>query len=206
MIRSSVRKRLRNVYYRTPPSIPNPPVILYANHHGWMDGYLMYLLVNKLELVSLDWIQEYDAFPLFRYVGGLRFAAGDVMDRAHTVRKTIRAMRKEAKSLVLFPEGVLHRPPDLLPFGRAMQTVATKVPGVTLLPIAIRYEYALHERPEAWISVGAPHRWDSLEECQERIGDLLLERDLTFDVLFSGTPDINERMDMRNMGDRGRVR
>lgn len=197
MIRSSVRKRFHTVWWNAPTYQLTPPVILYANHHGWMDGYLMYVLVKRLGLVSLDWIQEFDAFPLFRFVGGLRFAAGDVAGRATTIRHTIRELNK-GRSLVIFPEGELHRPPGLLPFGRAVQTVARKVQSVTMLPVAIRYEFAMHERPEACLVLGNPHAWKSLAHCENALSELLQRTKMEGEVLFQGTRDINERMDMRH--------
>lgn len=207
MIRRSVHSRFHTVYWSA-PSTPLPaPAILYANHHGWMDGYLMFHLVSRLGLACVDWIEEFDAFPLFRRVGGMRFAKGDISGRAATIRRTISLMR-EGKSLVLFPEGVLHRPPALRQFGRAIELIANKVPGVTLAPIAIHTELSMHERPEAWLSIGEPHRFESLRCCEMRLGEQLdllrcqVSRGKEFEVLAQGTPDVNERWDMRRIRNR----
>jgi len=197
MVRRSVRQRFHTVWWNAPQTAPRAPAVLYANHHGWMDGYLMFYLVTKLGLPSVDWIEEYDAFPLFKTIGGIRFAAGDTAGRALAVRQTIRLMKHQGKSLVIFPEGVLHQPPDVLPFGKALETVATKVGGISLVPVAIRYEMSLHERPEAFLTVGQPHQWESLEDCRERLVALLANAEPSGDVLVHGTRDINERMDMR---------
>jgi len=205
MIRRSVRSRFRNVYLA--PNCPaiTPPAILYANHNGWMDGYLMFHLVQKLGLKCVDWIEEFDAFPLFSRVGGMRFAKGEPHGRAQTIRKTIRLMKDQRQSLVIFPEGILHRPGSLLPFGRALELVARAVPNVSLVPIGIRYEMSIHERPEVWIQVGQPHTFQSLEDCQGRVQDQLNQLDQSlsqsdaFDVLQAGTGDVNERMDMRRV-------
>lgn len=197
MVRRSVRQRFHTVWWNPPQTLPSAPAILYANHHGWMDGYLMFHLVTKLGLPSVDWIEEYDAFPLFKSIGGVRFASGDAAGRAVAVRQTIRLMREQGKSLVIFPEGVLHRPPDLLPFGKALETVATRVGGVSLVPVAIRYEMSLHERPEAFVALGQPHAWESLENCRGRLFALLSSAEPKGEVLVAGTRDVNERMDMR---------
>ncbi len=203
MIRRSVKRQFRNVYWSKIDAVLKPPVLFYANHHGWMDGYLMFHIVSTLGLKSLDWIEEFDAFPLFAKVGGMRYAKNDMSGRAITVRKTIRAMREEKRSLVLFAEGILHRPPEIFPLGRSLAVIAEKVPGVTLVPTAIYYEVSLHERPEAWISLGAPHPFSSLEDCHSRLTAELehlksrIASDAKFDVLAHGTPDVNERMDLR---------
>ncbi|MCC7434462.1 MAG: 1-acyl-sn-glycerol-3-phosphate acyltransferase [Methanoregulaceae archaeon] len=208
MIRRSVRRRYRNVYWRTAqPSIPSPAV-LYANHHGWMDGYLMFHLALKLDLVCIDWIEEFDTFPLFRFVGGIRYPKGDVAGRVAAVRQTIQELQS-GKSLVIFPEGVMHRPPAVLPLGKALTTIARHVPNATLAPVAIFHEMSLHERPEAWLAVGPPHRFESLDACRDRLIDELdrLKNDVHagvhFDLLAAGTPSVNERMSLKRFRPKG---
>lgn len=202
MIRRSVRRRFRNVYWRTAqPSIP-APAVLYANHHGWMDGYLMFHLAIKLDLVCIDWIEEFDTFPLFRFVGGIRYPKGDLAGRVAAVRQTIQEL-KSGKSLVFFPEKVMHRPPSVLPFGKALATIARHVPNVTLVPVAILQEMSLHERPEAWLSVGKPHSFESLDHCRDQLVNELdrlrndVQAGVPFDLLAAGTPSVNERMSLK---------
>lgn len=203
MIRRSTRSRLRNLYWSAPNETLSAPVIFYCNHHGWLDGYVMFHVVEKLKLKALDWIEEFDAFPLFSSVGGMRYAAGDTTGRAATIRKTIRLMNTEKRSLMLFAEGVLHRPPTIWPLGKALQLVAEKVKGVTLVPTAIYYEHSIHERPEAWVSLGSAHRFSSLEDCHQRLeGELSglrnrVASDELFPILARGTGDVNERMSLK---------
>ncbi len=203
MIRRTVKSRLRNLYWSPPKEALSQPVIFYANHHGWLDGYLMFEALTKLDIRFLDWIEEFDSFPLFSKVGGMRFAKGDLIGRANTVRTTIKTMRAESRSLILFPEGILHRPPSLLPFGRSLEVVANKVPNASLVPVAIYYELSMHERPEAWMSFGIPHSFKSLGECEETLQHNLnglvfdIGKEVSFEVLSKGTPSVNERMSMK---------
>ncbi len=120
MIRRSVRRAFHSVYWSPPPETPTPPAIFVINHHGWHDGYLMYLAATRLGIRVVDWIQEFEAFPLFAKVGGMPFPKDDPVGRAATIRRTIRLMRDERRSLLLFAEGVMHRPPGLMPFGKAL--------------------------------------------------------------------------------------
>jgi 1-acyl-sn-glycerol-3-phosphate acyltransferase len=181
---------------------------LVANHHGWHDGYLMYLAASQLGLLVVDWIQEFDSFPAFGNIGGMPFPADDPLRRTQTIRKTIRAMRTSGTSLILFAEGTLHRPDLLLPFGKSLELVSGKVPGVTVIPVAIRYEQAMHERPEAYIMFGAPIPLGEelafrtrleVASLLDRLKMLtLVDRD-SLQVLVEGTKDVNERMDMRKI-------
>ncbi len=205
MIRRSVRNRFHTVYYRTEGPSLTSPTILYANHNGWMDGYLLFHLVSKIGLRCLDWIEEFDAFPLFAAVGGMRFSKGNIGARAMTVRKTIRLMKEDGYSLILFPEGVMHRPPSILKFGKAIEVVAKHVPGVQLAPVAIRYQLSMHERPEAWIWVGKPDSFKSIDHCEDQLAsqlaclDKAIETNAPFETLVEGTKDVNERWDMRRI-------
>ena len=203
MIRRTVKSRLRNLYWSPPTTDLEPPIIFYVNHHGWLDGYLMFQALTKLDIRFLDWIEEFDAFPLFSKVGGMRFAKGDLIGRAKTVRTTIKKMRGENYSLVLFPEGILHQPPILLPFGRSLEVVAKKVTGLKLVPVAIYYELSMHERPEAWVGFGEPHHFESMTHCENKLQQQLeslrasVGNQDSFEVLTKGTPSVNERMSMK---------
>lgn len=201
MIRRTVRARFHRVHWIPPEGVPPGPVIWAANHHGWHDGYLMYHVVTILERPSLDWITEFDAFPAFRYVGGMPFPEADAAARAATIRRTITAMRA-GQSLILFPEGHLHPPPALLPFGRSVELLARHVPDVTVVPVAIRYEAAMHERPEAFITFGEPvPRGESLAARLRLAVGAELDAQAAavrhsperFRVLAQGTRDVNER-------------
>lgn len=205
MIRRSVRKSFKGVYLHDDSFKPDPdagPYVFAVNHHGWHDGYLMFHLITHLGIRCLDWIQEFDSFPLFAKVGGMPFPADRPEVRTATIRRTIRLMREEKRSLVLFPEGVLHYPPEILPFGATLRFVAEHA-NATVIPVAIRYEMAIHERPEAFIRIGASV---SADVCRESLVDHLvcLTRDTRgnrdrFTLLARGTDSVNERWDMRRI-------
>jgi 1-acyl-sn-glycerol-3-phosphate acyltransferase len=207
MIRHSVKKSFHSVWWSAPASVVPEPCIFVANHHGWFDGYLMYHAVTKLQCASLDWIAEFDAFPLFKYCGGMPFPADRPMRRSITIRHTIKRMREEKMNLILFAEGILHRPPEILTFGKSLQVLCEKVPGAYVAPVAIRYEIAMHERPQAYLVFGEPQPAQNLSSESVRLKvksllDLGAQRisfePESFDLLARGTQDVNERFDMRN--------
>jgi 1-acyl-sn-glycerol-3-phosphate acyltransferase len=211
MIRRSVRTRFHTVYWEAPSFDLTSPVIFVPNHHGWFDGYLMFHVVSKLGIPTLDWIQEFDAFPLFAKVGGMAYPAGDATRRARTVKRTIRLMREQGWSLLLFAESHLHYPPDLLEFGRALETIVEKVPDVQIVPVAIQYEAAMHERPEAFIRIGSPIEKgadllgrvrDQVQRELEVLHRTIREPNRKLETLVTGTRDVNERLDMRRLGRR----
>lgn len=192
MIRRSVRARFRTVYWKPPAEFPEQCIFL-ANHHGWHDGYLMFHLANRVERRSLDWIQEYAAFPFFGKAGGMPFPANQPEIRAGTIKKTIKIMNEENRSLILFGEGILHRGPDVWQIGKALDLVLKKVPNAIVIPVGIRYDMSLHERPEAFLSFGNPTR--STENLQSTLQSLVNEpiSEEGYEILVQGTLDINER-------------
>ncbi|RYG40379.1 hypothetical protein EON79_22700 [bacterium] len=201
-MRGNVRKSFHSVQWRPPAGLPEGPKIFAANHHGWHDGYLLYVACTAMNVPVVDWIAEFDAFPLFAKVGGMPFPPSDPSRRAATVRKTIRLMKDEGRSLMLFAEGILHRPPELLPFGRSLEVVAAKT-GAAVIPTAIRYEIAMHERPEPFLLFGAPvEPGPKLAERSRLAVRRLLDEGATlirhdeavFETLVAGTKDVNERM------------
>lgn len=207
MIRRSVRKAFRNVYWQPLSEPIQTPCILLANHHGWYDGYLMYLLATRLGIRIVDWIEEFDAFPPFAKVGGMPFPSGNAAVRGATIRRTLHLLKTGDRSLVLFGEGVLHRPPDVLPLGKTLQWLVDKAPNVTVHPVGLVYDHSLHERPEAFLKIGQAlgHHTDVLQSGQAALIDLLsvIQRELgdeaRWQTLHKGTPDVNERWDMRRI-------
>ncbi len=208
MIRRTVRKRFHSVQWIPPATPITAPCILVPNHHGWHDGYVMYHAVTALRLRSLDWIQEFDVFPLFGKVGGMPFPSSDPHRRARTIRRTIRLMTQQKRNLILFAESQLHPPPEILPFGKALDLIASKVAGASVVPVAIRYEISMHERPECFLMFGAPmEQGDRLSERTRLTTKRLLDElamkirfeQSSFELLVRGTQDVNERMDMRRI-------
>ena len=166
----------------------------------------MYHVATALQVPIVDWIQEFAAFPLFAKVGGMPYPKDNPTVRAQTIRRTIRLMRDQNRSLLLFAESELHRPPQLLGFGRSLQLISDTVPDAKIFPVAIRYDMSLHERPEAFITIGQPVEPgpDLSVRTRLQVGALLdvtmvkMEHDPgSFEMLQRGTLDVNERWDVR---------
>jgi 1-acyl-sn-glycerol-3-phosphate acyltransferase len=206
MIRRSVRKAFYGVYWIPPAEPVVQPCIITPNHHGWHDGYVMYLALTKLGWPFLDWITEFESFPLFGKVGGMPFPRDDAAARAATIRQTVRRLKSGERNLLLFAESELHRPPELLAFGDALTFVAKKGGAQSVVPVAIRYEMSLHERPECFVVFGKamPPSETIQRDARLAVAKLLdhsatlIRHDRsTFQLLSAGTGDVNERLDVR---------
>jgi hypothetical protein len=115
-------------------------------------------------------------------------------------------MKSDGRNLMLFAEAELHRPPELLPFGKALELIVRQVPNATVIPVAIRYEMGLHERPEVFLTFGGAvehgpnlaHRTRlEVRALLDRCSVLVRFEPEKFVDFHPGTKDVNERMDMR---------
>lgn len=201
-IRRTVRERFRGVYWIPPKTPLSQPCIMAPNHHGWHDGYVMHLAVKALGIPTVDCFHVDDGSPLISRFSRSSFSSVDLASRVYSIRRAIRAMNSKRRSLVLFAEKELHSPPEVLPFGRSLLFVVSNVPGVSVVPIAIRYEMSLHERPECFLMFGAPvPEGDRICErtrlaVKALIDELTMKMRFEFDsfeILASGTADIIER-------------
>lgn len=214
LIRWSVRSHFRAVYARViAPPQPDRPVILFANHHYWWDGYLCYVLGRSWGYPMTLWMEEWRWFPPFWALGALPYPREDTISRAKTVRVTLRRLKHPPHVLFLFPEGVIHAGYDLLPFGRSLHWLAKQLPAVHLLPAAIVISATCHQYPRAFIHVdapfegekGSPSQW--LEQARQSVCTLVASLreeaehcDSTdkaaaagFHLLVQGKPSVNER-------------
>ena len=147
---------------------PSCPVILFANHHYWWDGYLGYWFIRAWGRRMVVWMESYRRFPPFGAIGALPFPPDDPMARARTVKRSVQALRTEpATALLQFPEGTLHGDTGrLLPFQRSLHWLACRVPQAMLLPLAIHIEPSYHQYPRAYLSVGAPFHSTATEPTE----------------------------------------
>ncbi|MEM9999147.1 MAG: 1-acyl-sn-glycerol-3-phosphate acyltransferase [Bacteroidota bacterium] len=164
LIRRSLRSSFRSVRWvgAWPPPLPaGRPVVLYANHHSFFDGYLLWwLLTQHLRRPPLVWMRDHDRIPLFAPLGTLAFPDDDPRRRAQTIRETARRMRTVPDTaLILFPEGE-QRPPDagIGPIATGgLQRIARLLPDAVWWPVALRLTWWDADRPVALLAGGSPH-------------------------------------------------
>ncbi len=163
-----MRRDLRAAFARVdwvgpvPALPPDASVVLYANHHNFYDGHLLWLAVEGLlGRHTLTWMEDWQRFPFFAAAGALPFPAGDARARAATVRRTARRFGEAPRwGLVYFPEGVLHPPEEgLLPFDEALlKRLDALLPRKVWLPTALYVTWDGEARPVARIAAGMPHQ------------------------------------------------
>lgn len=163
LMRRSLRTAFRRVCWVGPmPVVPaDRPVVAYANHHYFHDGFLAWLVLEEvLHRPGITWMAEWDRFPFFSAAGALPFPPDDAARRGATLRRTVKRLRADPGSaFIYFPEGRLHPPDeDVLPFSAAALTrLGRLLPPCSWLPLAVHVAWWGDERPTALLSAGAGH-------------------------------------------------
>ncbi len=177
---SSLKRGFRRICWVGPqPAFDkNLPVIAYANHHSFYDGYVMWLLATRmLNRTPMLWMEEWRRFPFFAAVGAYPFPADDNRTRLRTIRQTAKRMDDDPGSfLIYFPEGKLHSPEaGILPIAAgSFERLDRIFPEKYWWPVRIHMTSHGEDRPTLLLSGGKPHRSATGNEVQ------LLEHKLNY--------------------------
>ena len=164
---NSLRKAFRRICWvgSQPQLDASRPVVVYANHHTFYDGYILWLLSKQmLNRRPMTWMEEWDKFPFFGAVGALPFPADDTQRKLKTIRSTSRRMKSDPNTLLFyFPEAELHAPEEgVRPFSsQDMARLDRILPDKQWLPIAIHMTTRGESLPTLQLYGGRPH--DSIE-------------------------------------------
>ena len=223
-----IKNGLRSSFFRVnlrqaaPPPAPNsPPVLLFCNHSAWWDGHLSmavneerwkrdaYVMVEHKQLVR---------YQFFRAVGAYSVNRQDARSAIQTLNYCIELMTRLPNIMMLIaPQGEILAN-DMRPLnffngvGRVVKEVAAQVGACVAYPIALRYEFIGEQKPEAFISVGAPLLWQQADAASAKDITTRMQAALTqeldglradvaaykldgFEVLVSGAWSINRWWD-----------
>jgi 1-acyl-sn-glycerol-3-phosphate acyltransferase len=205
---SSLRRAFRRIcWVGTAPEFPaDRPIVLYANHHNFYDGYLLWLLSTRLlHRKPVTWMAEWDAFPFFGSVGAFPFPPGDNHRRLRTIRRTSRLLREDPHSLLFyFPERELHPPEDgIRPISSAAMARLERIfPPASWWPVALHMTSRGDSLPTLLMAGNAYHECiDGREEerLREQLGWLKASAHPCERVLLEGHSSASESWNMRWM-------
>lgn len=203
---SSLRKAYRRICWvgPIPDFAENKPIVLYANHTTFHDGYVLWLVSKTLFNREVHlWMEEWDAFPLFGAVGARPFPRDDARQRMRTMRSTAQFLASSPDStLIYFPEGELHPPEKgILPFPEdTMQRLAKILPDAYWWPVGIHLTTRGEAQPTLILTAGEPHaipdgkERDRLSKCVDLLRSDVLECGR---ILLGGKQSPNETWDFR---------
>ena len=145
LIQRSLRRGLHGVYLRTDGQALAATALLTANHHSWWDGYLVWLLRERLQarMGLIMRAAQLDRFRFFRPMGV--FSDREVRQAIHRL--------KHGESVVIFAEGQLC-PPGVVREIRPGSAFLARKAQVPIQPLALRVVVRGAQHPEAFISLG----------------------------------------------------
>jgi 1-acyl-sn-glycerol-3-phosphate acyltransferase len=161
------------------------PIIVYANHSSWWDPMVSILLAQTL-LAGRKHYAPMDAAALARYPILSKLGIFPVeMSTARGAAQFLRTsqailLANEGASSVLWitPQGRFADPREPLELKPGLGALAARVPGVTLLPLAIEYTYWDERLPETFLRFGEPIRLAdgiATEEATTQLGAALAQ-------------------------------
>ncbi len=185
------------------------PVIIYSNHVSWWDGLVLFHLNrhiwsrNGYVLMGEKGLQEY---PFFRRIGAFAMNSFDSQDVRKGLRYALKLLENPDTLLAWFPQGE-ERHPDARPLQFAdglvvlLQMAIRHHLEVTIVPMAIRYEFLERKRPEVFISLGEPKTLSTLTHHYPPLSILQLNT-LLEDILVSLLDQMSQQIKHWSRADR----
>lgn len=168
-VAGKVRSAFRGVWMRgTLPA--DGPLLVYANHPGFWDGFVMQRLAAATRREGYCLMDETNLrrYRFLRRLGAFSIRRGDPRSTLESVRYAARLLARPRAMVVVFPEG------ELRPFGSPLDLergveVLARLARATCVPVAIRYAFFEHERPDVLLEIGAAHVPRPRGECALRL-------------------------------------
>ncbi|HAX48092.1 MAG TPA: lysophospholipid acyltransferase family protein [Ignavibacteria bacterium] len=189
------------------------PVIMYANHSNWWDGFMAYYLTNRVmkkdDHLMMD-IKQMEKYFFFKYIGVFSVNREVPAEAIRSINYASDLLKDSKKYLWIFPQGDM-TPQDRRPlkFFSGITKISEKTDRVNLIPVCFRYEYMMEQRPEVFISIGKPrlytgkndsdlteHLRSNLESQLDRLRDDITAGNLEdFNTIFRGKDSRNKSFD-----------
>jgi 1-acyl-sn-glycerol-3-phosphate acyltransferase len=140
------------------------PVIVFGNHSAWWDAHVP-MAANEQRWHRDGYVMVEDTqlsrYGFFRYAGAFSVNRHDGRSAMHSVAYAVQKLTEAPnRMLLIFPQGeILANDVRPLKFFAGMGHIVKKVAQagpVALIPFALRYEFVGEQKPDAFISVGAP--------------------------------------------------
>ena len=146
-----------------PPDLPNGRRVFFLNHPGWWDPLAAAALAERLAPQRVPYApidaEALDGMPLIGRLGVFGVER-DTAAGAKAFLSTARAVLDDpGGDLWLTPEGTFASP-DARPirFAPGLGHLLKSDPGLSAVPVAVRYDFWNERRPELLLAVGGPVR------------------------------------------------
>lgn len=144
------------------------PVIMYANHSNWWDGFIAYFLTNRYlqedDYLMMD-IKQMEKYFFFKYIGVFSVNRKVPAEAIRSINYAAELLKDSERYLWIFPQGdMVPQESRPLKFFSGITRLAEKTGSVNIVPVCFRYEYLMEQRPEVFISIGKPELFTGKSE------------------------------------------
>jgi 1-acyl-sn-glycerol-3-phosphate acyltransferase len=161
VVRSYFRRHFRAVMVQHKERLAQVagPLVVYANHSSWWDPMVSVLLGEQL-LPGRAHYAPMDAaalakYPILRRLGIFPVEMTTARGAAQFLR-TSQAVLASGGVVWITPQGRFADVREPLAFKPGLGALATRVPGLTLVPLAIEYTFWDERLPETLLHIGNP--------------------------------------------------
>ncbi|KFE71288.1 lysophospholipid acyltransferase family protein [Hyalangium minutum] len=145
--------------------------LVYVNHTNWWDGFVLHQLgqVAGWDAYCLMEEKNLRRYRFLSRIGAFSIRPGEPDSALESLRYARQLLRQPRAAVCLFPEGEL-RPFGVVPMRlqRGVELLA-RAGKAECVPVALRYTFFEHERPDVLVEVGTPHAAGPLELFQQRL-------------------------------------
>ena len=169
IVKLPTRNMFHRVWVRQNPNLPKIgalPILLYANHTSWWDGYMISVLMHELWrpamsslMVEAETLQKYS---FLRYLGAFGVDRENPRDGIAAIQHAVTKLNGQPYGVVaIFPQGKFYHP-EARPLhfyngvGLIAKQAVTTTGACALVPLALRYEFVHEQKPEAFLHIGTP--------------------------------------------------
>jgi 1-acyl-sn-glycerol-3-phosphate acyltransferase len=201
-LRRKMRGAFRGLWLRGALPSGSEGRLVYCNHTNWWDGFVVHALAQCAGWDAYCLMEEknLERYRFLTRIGAFSVHPGRAGSALASLRYAMGLLQEKRAAVVLFPEG------EIRPFGEAplhLQRgveVLARAAGAPCLPVAIRYAFFEHEKPDVLLEVGAAHPPTSLSAFAEALGRCVLSlQSVTrldgFRNVLAGRAGVAERWD-----------
>lgn len=217
------RRLLRKHYYRIHISgesflsemDSSLPILIYANHSNWWDGLIGFELITqrwkKDGYVMMD-IKQMSKYKFFRKLGAFSVDRDNAGEAVESINYAVDLLKETNRILLIFPQGEM-LPNDIRPlkFYSGAAKIIQKLEKINLIPMAMKFEFMMEQRPEIFIRIGKPEIINEkiddaklfteemkkvlTDELDELKDDVLNNNLNGYKIIFEGKKSRNKEMD-----------
>lgn len=120
---------------------------------------------------------------LFKRIGAFSVNLENPRSAVRSLRYAVDSMKRPHSSLFIYPEGkIVPFSTDQPDFKKGLGWIVSQCPDVDVVPIGIFIDHAKSDKPELFLKIGNPLRFDSSEDSEklnhffeDKLSDLLSE-------------------------------